>query len=398
MRITSNTLSRSYLSVTQRNQAELLRTQLQLTTGKRVNNPSDDPSAAVRIEALTRGLQVHEVHEQNAEAARRRLSIEDEALGQVADILDRMRELTVRANTAALDDASRAGIADEVRQLSDGLLQLGNSQDGRGEYLFAGYRVAQPAFARQGENVVYQGDQGRRLLQIGESRQLADGDPGDRVFMAINAGRGGVRIAAQPSNTGTGVVGAYSLNGLPPAGDLTLRFTAPNSYEVVDSGGSSVASGTYASGDTISFDGVSVPIEGNPVAGDEFAISVASRTSVFAIASDLVAVLEDGGAGPSASARRQNGFNTALNALDGALANISGVRTDVGARLAAAEDQRDINDGFRLQLESTLSSIRDVDYAEAITRSGGATRGPRSGTAQFRPDPPAVSVRLHLTA
>ncbi|NNF51016.1 MAG: flagellar hook-associated protein FlgL [Gammaproteobacteria bacterium] len=368
MRISSNTLARSYLAVTQRNQAELLRTQIQLATGRRVNRPSDDPGAAVRIEALTRGLKTHEVHEQNAEAARRRLSIEDEALGQVSGILDRMRELTIRANTAVLDDVSRAGIADEVRQLSEGLVQLGNSKDGRGEYLFAGFRVGQPAFARQGDEVVYQGDQGRRQLQIGESRQIADGDPGDKIFMSVNPGRTGVLVTADPSNTGTGVVGAYALTGPAPAGDLTVSFTTASDYDVIDSGGSIVASGTFVAGDSLNVAGISVPLQGSPAAGDEFAIAVAPRQSIFQIAGDLVAVLEDSDAGPAAAARRQNGFNAALNALDGGLANVSSVRTDVGARLAAAEDQRDINDGFRLQLESTLSTIRDVDYAEAISK------------------------------
>lgn len=367
MRITSNSMARSYLAVTQRNQAELLRTQLQLTTGRRINKPSDDPGAAVRIEALVRGLKTHEVHEQNAEAARRRLSIEDEALGQVSGILDRMRELTIRANTAVLDEASRAGIADEVRQLAEGLVQLGNSKDGRGEYLFAGFRVSQPAFARQGGEVVYQGDQGRRMLQIGESRQMADGDPGDKVFMNINPGRTGVLVAADAANAGTGVVGAYAVSGPLPSSDLTIRFTSASSYEVLDSAGSPVGNGAFAPGDSINFGGVSVPISGNPAAGDEFAVSVAPRKSVFEIADELMAVLEDGAAGAAAAARRENGFNAALNALDGALANVSSVRTDVGARLASAENQRDINDGFRLQLESTLSTIRDVDYAEAIS-------------------------------
>ncbi len=368
MRISSNTLARSYLSITQRNQAELLKTQLQIATGRRVNKPSDDPGAAVRIEALNRGLQIHEIHEQNAEAVRRRLSIEEEALGQVTGILDRMRELTIRANTSALDSSARSGIADEVRQLREGLVQLANSQDGRGEYLFAGYRVSQVPFAQQGNQVVYQGDQGTRLIQIGETRQVADGDPGDLVFMAVEPGRGGVLVTPDSANTGNGVVGAYSVNGNPPTGSYSINFTAANAFEVRDAGGALVTSGAYAPGDTLNFAGISVPLAGSPAAGDTFSVTPGVRDSVFAIASRLITALEDGGTDAASDARRQNGFAAALNGLDGALARVSGVRTDVGARLAAAEEQQDINEGFRLQLETTLSAIRDVDYAEAITR------------------------------
>lgn len=368
MRISSNTLARSYLAVTQRNQAELLKTQLQVATGRRVNKPSDDPGAAVRIEALKRGLQTHEIHEQNAEAVRRRLSIEEEALGQVTDILDRMRELTIRANTASLDSAARTGIADEVRQLREGLVQLANSQDGRGEYLFSGFRVSQVPFAEQGSQVVYQGDQGRRLIQIGETRKVADGDPGDLVFMAVEPGRGGVLVSPDAANSGTGVVGAYSVNGVAPTSGFSINFTAGNAYEVRDGGGALVASGAYTPGDSLNFAGISVPLEGSPAAGDTFSVAPGARNSVFEIANELIDSLEDGGTDAASNARRQNGFAGALNALDGALGRVSSVRTDVGARLASAEDQQDINEGFRLQLESTLSAIRDVDYAEAITR------------------------------
>lgn len=368
MRITSNTMARSYLATHQRNQTELLKTQLQLATGRRVINPSDDPGAAYRIEALQRGLESHAIHQENAEAARRRLSIEDEALGGVANILDRMRELTIRANSAVLDDVSRAGIAHEVRQLSDGLVQLANSQDGRGEYLFAGFKVAEPPFARQGQDVVYRGDQGKRMLQIGDTRRVADGDSGDFVFMAVKAGRSGVLVSPADANTGTGVVGAYAANGTVPTGSLTVQFTASNAYQVADGGGALIASGSYTSGDTLDFAGVSVPVTGNPAAGDEFTVDFNTRASVFEIADELIAVLETGGTDPLSEARRQNGFGAALNAIDGALANIGGVRTDVGARLSATESQRDINEGLALQLETTLATVRDIDYVEAISR------------------------------
>lgn len=368
MRVTFNMMAKSFAAAQQRNQGALLTTQLQLATGRRVMNPSDDPGAAVRIEALKRGLEANSIQQENAEAARRRLSIEEEALDQVTDILQRMRELTITANNSVLDAPSRVGIADEVRQLSSALVQLANSQDGRGEYLFGGYRVSRPPFAVQAETVVYEGDQGRRELQVGETRRIADGDPGDLVFMAVEPGRRGILVTPASGNTGTGVLGQYSLTGVPPADTLTLRFTSSSDYEVLDSGGAVIGSGTYAPGDTVSFAGITAPLSGSPAAGDEFTVAANQRKSMFDIARDLVIALEDGGTDAASEARRQNGFAAALNALDGALASMSEVRTSVGARLKAAEAQRDINEGFALQLETALSSIRDIDYSEALTR------------------------------
>ncbi len=102
-----------------------------------------------------------------------------------------MRELTVQGNNGTLSKADRAAIGNEIRQQMENFLQLANTRDANGEYLFAGYRSDTPPLAHDGVGgFSYQGDQGQRVLKIGGARQVATGDPGS-IFMDIPAGAGG---------------------------------------------------------------------------------------------------------------------------------------------------------------------------------------------------------------
>ena len=114
-------------------------------------------------------------------------------LSDVGDILQRVRELAVRANNDSHSAGDRNAIAIEVRTSLDGLLQLANSKDATGEYLFSGNKTGTRAFSDNGGgNFVYNGDQGVRSLKIGPTRNVSVGDAGDSVFMKVDDGAGSV--------------------------------------------------------------------------------------------------------------------------------------------------------------------------------------------------------------
>lgn len=360
----------NWFEATRRAQADLQQTQLQVATGRRILSPADDPEGAARIKDLSQALDRVTVYQEHVEAVRRRRTLEEEALAGVTDVLERLRELTIRASSPALDASGRETIAVEVRELEERLLQLANTTDGQGEYLFAGSRTGTPAFASVNGQVVYNGDQSIRLVQIGDGRMVADGDPGDRVFMAVPSGNGRFSVSPAAGNAGTGVVlDSYVADpSVWSEQPYTLTFTGPGAWEATDGGGAVVASGTHVPGDVIEFAGAAVQLDGDPVAGDAFDIQPSAPTSMFDIARDLAAALETAAPGPVGLAELRNALNGAQGSLDQALDSISGTRTRVGTTLSSVDSQRDINDGLALELESTISTIRDLDYAEALSR------------------------------
>ena len=193
MRISTSWIFQQGVNTMLDHQTQLANTQQQLATGQRILNPSDDPSASTRVLELDQLIDTTKQYQRNSNYAETRLKLEETVLSDVGDILQRVRELAVRANNDSLSAGDRNAIAIEVRTSLDGLLQLANSKDATGEYLFSGNKTGTRAFSDNGGgNFVYNGDQGVRSLKIGPTRNVSVGDAGDSVFMKVDDGAGSV--------------------------------------------------------------------------------------------------------------------------------------------------------------------------------------------------------------
>ena len=278
MRISTVAMQRLAINSILNQQSELSRTQLQLATGNRIINPSDDPLGTQRIMELDATLERIGQFRENGELARVRLSLEENALANATDIIQRARELVVQGSNDTYTAQSRGLIATEIRQLADSLLETANSQNGQGEYLFSGFRSRTEAFTRGSSGVVYNGDQGQRQLRVSESQQVADGDPGSRVFLEVPTGNGTFVVAASSANTGGGVIlpGAVVDPAAYDGDDYQIEFTATDAFDIVDSGGAIIQSGTFTEGETITFRGIQVRIEGLPDPEDTFEVNPSS--------------------------------------------------------------------------------------------------------------------------
>ncbi len=370
MRISTVAMQRLAINSILNQQSELSRTQLQVSTGNRIINPSDDPLGTQRIMELDATLERIGQFRENGELARVRLSLEDNALASATDIIQRARELVVQGSNDTYTAQSRGLIATEIRQLADSLLETANSQNGQGEYLFSGFRSRTEAFTRGSAGVVYNGDQGQRQLRVSESQQVADGDPGSRVFLEVPTGNGTFAVAASSTNTGGGVIlpGAVVDPAAYDGDDYQIQFTAADTFDIVDSGGAVIQSGAFTEGETIAFRGIQVRIEGLPDAGDTFNVNPSSYQDMFATLDAIAVALENTGETDVARAQTRTALNAGLANLDQSIDRLVQMRTEVGSRLTMLDTQDRANDEYELQLQSTRSDIRDLDFAEAVGR------------------------------
>ena len=243
MRISTGQLHNMGLNSILEQQAKLINIQQQLASGKRLLEPSDDPSAAASILNIDQSLKITEQYQGNIDTARSRQNIQEETLIGINDIMHRVRELAIQGNKSTLTSVDRASIATEVRENLDALLALSNTRDSNGEYLFSGYQgTTQPFSVDASGNYIYSGDNGQRFLQIGTGRQVAVSDSGVDVFQAIRNGNGTFATLDNPANSGTGVIDPGSVTD-PAAYDgdtYTLTFPIP-----------AAATGTLTFGDNI---------------------------------------------------------------------------------------------------------------------------------------------------
>jgi len=192
MRLSSSQIYQQAVNAMLSKQTELAKTQLQISTGKRVLTPSEDPTAAIRILDLNQVIKTTDQYQRNADFAETRLAFEESLLTEVGDVLQRVRELSVQANNDIYSAQDRQAMASEVRLNIDALVQIANSKDASGEYLFSGFNTNTIPFTDDGSGgFTYAGDQGQRNLQIGAKRQVAVGDSGFDVFMKVDDGVGG---------------------------------------------------------------------------------------------------------------------------------------------------------------------------------------------------------------
>jgi flagellar hook-associated protein 3 FlgL len=368
MRIASSVYQLQWLSSIRRQQAELAATQEQVSTGKRINTAADDPAGAAQAILLQQGLDRLENYGANSETARRRLGLEEGALSQSTDALNRVRELAIQAANGTQTRESRSAIAAEAAELLTGLLNTANSQDGEGRYLFAGNLVQSRPFVFSG-SAQYAGDSGSRAQRVSDARTVQEGDAGSAVFMQIPSGNGSYTVASAAGNSGTASwTSATVTNGTPfVSGTYTLEFTSPGAWEA-RSAGVVIASGTYAPGDSISFQGATIEFQGTPAAGDQFTVATASYQDVFKTVQDFITTLSTDTASPAGRSTFQNQLNSNLQNLDQALQHLSNFRSQVGARLATIDQQTENNADMQVELKRSLSVIRDLDYATAISQ------------------------------
>lgn len=370
MRISSNTLFDSNVRLLGQQQSQLLQTQQQISSGRRILTASDDPVAAARALEVSQSDTMNTQYAANRTAARHKLSMAESNLQSATSLLQDVRTAAVGAGNGTLNDSDRQTIAADLSGRLQELIGLANSTDGAGNYLFAGFQSRAQPFADVSGVISYNGDDGQHNVQASAARQIATGDSGADVFMRVKNGNGTFVTQADPANTGSGAIslGSVSNPTLLTGDEYSVSFSVVGgvtTYDVTNTTTSAVVSAgnAYASGQVISFDGLQFDIQGAPVDGDAFTVSPSANESVFKTISDLITALNT----PAVGASLTNSLNRGLNQLDNALDNILTTRSSLGLRLNEIDALQSAGEDLGMQFKQTLSELQDVDYNKAIS-------------------------------
>jgi flagellar hook-associated protein 3 FlgL len=371
MRISTRQIYTQGIEAFQQQQQKLAKLQEQISSGVRLNNPSDDPAAASRVLELEQDVSVLEQYQANINLAEQRLGQQDAVMKTYADLLNRVRELAIQGNNGPLDPTSRNAIATELDERLSEIYSLANTTDANGDYLYAGFQNGNLPFTQaitgSISHVNFNGDAGTRSIQISKVRQMEIDVSGEDIFMRIPSALA-LREIPAAANTGSAVIAPASVvdGSVYLPGDYEIRFTAPGVYDVFDvAGGVNIVTGAaYVDSQDINFQGVQTSITGVPAAGDVFTVSAGQYQDVFSIVANLADTLRSA---PSDTVRAAN-IAQSLVDLDAALEVSLNNRTTVGGKLNAIESQREENEAQVLVAKTTLSSLRDTDLAEAISQ------------------------------
>ncbi|MGB4589269.1 MAG: flagellar hook-associated protein FlgL [Clostridiaceae bacterium] len=181
MRITNNTLTDGYLRNLSRNLNQMQKYQNQLSSGKEVSKPSDNPMAVSKIMNLDNSIKTNEQYNRNIDDALGWVKTADGSLGEVTSSLLRARDLIIYGANGTLSDTDRSALADEVEQLSGQLTQVLNTNyDGR--YIFGGQATTTPPFSLGTDGVMaYNGKGGNITREIANGVNVGIPSQGDKI-------------------------------------------------------------------------------------------------------------------------------------------------------------------------------------------------------------------------
>lgn len=379
-------------------QTALSNLQEQLTSGKRVNTASDDPTAAAQAErAMTRIGRI-QADQRALESQRDSITQAEGTLGDVTSAMQRFRELVVTAGNGSNSSSDRTTIAGELQSLRDQIFALANSKDTNGQPLFGALASALTPFV--GPQAV-----APDYKFNGLPGQLASSEvsipfalDGDSAFMHQPARDGvfNVSVSNIPTNrtlktdnvvitsqaTVAATATAAAATGVPypvysiafntvdtttVPGTTTLNYTVTETPSVTPLGAPApfapitVSYPSATAGPITGIPGLSFSITGTPAVGDT--LTIGERPSVFSVLDDAIKNIK-GAVNNNAATQA---VSQALNNIDIGMSRISAVRGQAGDLLNRADSITNNQSKRSIQLEGARSRAEDLDMIKGIS-------------------------------
>ncbi|WP_314142725.1 flagellar hook-associated protein FlgL [Buttiauxella noackiae] len=187
MRISTAMMYQQNMRGITNSQSEWLRYGEQMSTGKRVTKPSDDPIAASQAVVLSQAQAQNSQYALARTFATQKVSLEENVLGQVTTAIQSAQEKIVYAGNGTLSDDDRASLATDLEGIRNQILNLANSTDGNGRYIFAGYKTDSAPFSDVAGKITYGGGDTAVVQSVDASRTMTVGHLGSEIFDKVTS-------------------------------------------------------------------------------------------------------------------------------------------------------------------------------------------------------------------
>lgn len=350
-------------------QRDMAQAQTQMTSGKRINQPSDDPTGAARAERAYIASQRIASAQRSVDASRNAMVLAESALGQASELMQTARETLVAAGNGSYTLNERTAQANQLAQLRSQLMSLANQGNGAGGFLFGGQDATTVPFLDTASGVQSAVTGGQSLVSSTEQLPLTVDGPA--IWLAARSGNGVFVSAADPGNVGSGWIDAgtvsapaaitgavYSIEFADDAG--TTRYTV-----LRDGASVGLDELPYRAGAAIDVDGMTLHVKGNPAAGDRFGIGPsAPDLDVFEALDRAIATLKDPGANDGQLAQA---VNSGLRDLDAVMGHLQAARARTGSELTRLDAIDGRNQDRELWAKSVQADAEDLDMVQAIS-------------------------------
>ena len=215
MRVTNNMITNTVAFNTQRAIARFLDMQTQISSGRRINNPSDDPSGTIRDLDYRAELSKNAQYRGAIDQAMNWMGSYENDLGDINSMLSNARELAVAMSNGTYDEEARRASANEVKSILERILQLSNDEI-EGKSIFGGFRTNVRPLQMSSTGARYMGDTGNIDFQIDAASKLPVNLIGSDVFLKA------VTILGEKADLNIGLTGTALLADLDGGTGITM--------------------------------------------------------------------------------------------------------------------------------------------------------------------------------
>ncbi len=365
-------------------QQRLSESQTQLTSGKRVNNASDDPTAAARAERASAVIARGESDKRSVDASRNVMSISLSAMDDAVEMLQKGRETLVAAGNGTYSDGERKALAIKMVNIRNQLLSVANRADGGGGYVFGGQGSSSPPFVDTNNGVQFQGQGGVQTSTTNEQLNLTI--DGEQAWLKSRTGNG-IFTTEPGTNANTGLANSGSAwvtpgavtdpsevpypapSGASPTYTLQFKITGGvTTYDVLENGTATSTGNSFASGKAIYIPGkgMSLTVTGAPADGDTFVVGESkNELNMFTSLDRIIAKLNS--SNESASTISQV-VNSSLSDIDSVLSNMTSTRSVVGETLNRMDGIEGRIGTLKLAAQTEKSNAEDLDMTASISK------------------------------
>lgn len=379
MRISTAQLYDRSIQAVLENQSDLSDVQLQLSSGKKLLTPADDPVGAAQVIRLTEEIDQINQFKVNNNLLNNSLEQEETVLGSVNDAIDRARVLMVQSGNGIFTADDKRAIAIEMEEIRDQVFDLMNTQNSAGEYIFAGYQSESPAFSfnasSPGNKYNFEGDNGFNEIKISDSVNLQVNNSGFDVFENVSA-RNKASISGSVGVTESSMQIAEQANfekfheNNYDAVDIAnnefrLTIVSATQVQVTNVGtGAVLDTVDFESGSGFLYQGLEFNITGTTGDSVDFELAPPEKKNIAETLNDFVIALSNEELSDSDF---EEALTDALTGADNALNSIGESVSAIGARMNVADSVLASNLNLQIANQTARANIEEVDYAEAVS-------------------------------
>ena len=380
MRISTNQIYTQNLRSISANQSALSETQDQLSTGKKLTKPSDDPVGAAKLIRITEELDKITQYNRNTNLLKSSLEQQETVLSSIKDSANRARVLSVQAGNGIMTQDDKNAIASEMKQIRNEIFDLMNSQNSGGEYIFAGYQSQTQAFsynyANPGNKFSFNGDTGTNIIRVSDSVTLKTSSSGQDIFQNVYARKNFSVDSSSMNNVAQLEVKDHTAferfhQSMYDPGNIAnnqLEFTMINASElqITQLGtGDILDVVSFASGDKFQYQGMDIEMDANVGQSTVIALDPPQKKNIAETLNDFIEALESDTISAGEFSKR---LSDTIVGIDNAMDKISIESSSIGGRLNIADSIYASNLDMEVANKKAQATIEDLDYAEATTR------------------------------